>query len=355
MGLAKVGTPEWNKEIEFFLNASPGERAERARQLGMQPQSYVRRMYERGVHVPKKEISLPEAKEIQLPPIQLREYKAPRKRRGDEEIALLHCGDGHAGKITPSFDGDVYRARMDTMFDSIMTIVTLHRNMYPMRTLRIVNCGDNVQGENPHQGSKIGSVNMGVRDQIAKLALPTWIKFIGSLKQEFEQVIFDGFPGNHGHERLAPETSRADLSLYDLIAAKIGDKKGITVNIHEVFGDIIDIEGFKFFVFHGDGIPCQQAVPFFALDRRLKAWHMQYGGFNYALGGHFHKEHSDEISSRFKYFMVSTLVSDDDWAIKKLDISSNPSQNLMGVHPRYGVTWRYSVIVDKKFLPEKRN
>ena len=112
-------------------------------------------------------------------------------------------------------------------------------------------------------------------------------------------------------------------------------------------------QGFKFFCFHGDGIPCQAGVPFFALDKKLSKWYMQFGGFNYALGGHFHKRHSDEVSSKFEYFMVSTLVSDDDWALKKLGISSNPSQNLMGVHPHHGVTWRYPLVVDKKFLPEK--
>ena len=82
---------------------------------------------------------------------------------------------------------------------------------------------------------------------------------------------------------------------------------------------------------------------------------MQYGGFNYALGGHFHKRHTDEISSKLEYFMCGALVSDDEWALKKLGISSNPSQWIMGIHPRHGITWRYPLIVDKKFLPEKLN
>ena len=128
---------------------------------------------------------------------------------------------------------------------------------------------------------------------------------------------------------------------------------GITINIHENFAEIIEILGWKFFCFHGDGIPCQAGVPFFALDKKLSKWYMQFGGFQYALGGHFHKRHSDEISSKFEYFMTSTLVSDDEWALKKLGLSSNPSQNLMGVHPRHGLTWRYPLIVDKAFLPEK--
>ena len=79
---------------------------------------------------------------------------------------------------------------------------------------------------------------------------------------------------------------------------------------------------------------------------------MQYGGFSYAFGGHFHKRHNDEISSKLEYFMCSTMVSDDDWALKKLGISSNPSQNIYGMHPRMGITWRYGLTIDKKFLAE---
>lgn len=295
-----------------------------------------------------------EGEVINLPPVTLREYTKRKARRGDEEEAGLHIGDGHAGKITPSYDGDVYQQRMDTMFDSIMTIVTLHRNMYPINRLRIFDTGDNIQGENPFQGSVIGSVKMGARDQIAKLAYPTFVKLIGSLKQEFAEVIFEGYGGNHGYDRLAPETSREDLRLYDLLKAYFGNKKGITINIHETFGDIVEVMGFKFFCTHLDGIPCNQGIPLFAIKRRLDAWFIQFGGYNYALGGHFHKRLlGDEMSSRYEFSMVSTLVSDDEWALKKLGISSNPSQSIFGIHPEFGVTWRYPLTVDRAFLPQK--
>jgi len=290
---------------------------------------------------------------INLPPIKLREYKAAKRGRGDEEEAILHTSDGHAGKITPSYDGDVYKTRMDGIFDSTMKIVTLHRQMYPIRKLRILATGDNIQGENPYQGSKVGTITLGARDQTAKLAYPAWVRLIGSLAQEFEVVELEGIGGNHSYSKLAPETSREDYRLYDLLKAYFYNNKRVKINIHENFSEIVDIQGFRSFVFHGDDIPCQQGVPFFALDKKLKAWYMQYGGFQYAFGGHFHKRHSDEISSRLEYFMCGALVSDDDWALKKLGISSSPSQNIYGMHKNYGITWRYAVQVDKLFLPSK--
>ena len=362
MPLPKEETPEFEQILNIFQHGTTEENARLAKELGYASRSsFEGRLREKGYHKIKPQIpTIPnlsklEGKqiEINLPPIKLREYKSSREARGEKEIAILHTCDGHAGRITPSYNEDVYQSRMDTLFDSVMKIISLHRKMYDIDTLRILDLGDNVQGEEPEQGGKVGNIKMGVRDQVTKLAFPTWIKLICSLKQEFKEVIFDGFPGNHGYERLAPETSRADIWFYDLLAAKLNTLKNITINIHENFGDIVYIEGFGCFCFHGDGIPSHQGVPFFAIDRRLKAWHMQYGGFNYAFGGHFHKHHSDEISSRLTYFMAGSLVSDDDWALKKIGISSNPSQNIYGMHPRHGITWRYNLIVDNEFLPSE--
>ena len=357
------GTPEAEQLIRDYPTASYEQIEHWVKQYDYQSRTTFMNAMRNGLGVKRARPVAPSPEMIgdeepiivNLPPIKLREYKAKKVKRGDEEEACVHIGDGHAGKITPSYDEDVYFQRMDTAFDSIMTIITLHRNMYPINRLRIFDTGDNTQGENPYQGSNIGSVRMGARDQTTKLAYPALVKFIGSLKQEFAEVIFEGFGGNHGYERLAPETSREDLRLYDLLRAYFEDRKGITINVHEAFGDIVEVMGFRFFCTHLDGIPSYQGVPLVGIDKALKAWYMQFRGFHYAIGGHFHQRHlGDEISAVLPDFiMCSTLVSDDEWALKKFKISSNPSQNIFGVHPETGISWRYPLIVDKKFLPEK--
>lgn len=350
MALPKLNSKEWAEEVKFFVSSNQSDRVKRAKKYGMLASSYERRMRERGVHSGVKEHTVVVESEIEpivnLPPIKLREYKKKKVRRGDEEEAGLHIGDGHAAKITPSYDGDVYNKRMDNVFDSTMTIVTLHRNMYPINRIRIFDTGDNTQGENPFQGSVIGSVAMGARDQTTKLAFPILVKLIGSLKQEFAEVVFEGFPGNHGYTKATPETSREDLRLYDLLKAYFDGKKGITINVHDTFGDMVEVMGFKFFCSHLDGIQSYSGIPLFAIKRRLDAWFIQFGGFDYALGGHFHfRVGGYEMSSKYEFSMVSTLVSDDEWALKKLGISSHPSQNIFGVHPEQGMTWRYPLNV----------
>jgi len=273
--------------------------------------------------------------------------------KGDEEVAILIAGDGHAGKITKSFDKEVYRERMEEMFQSTMKIVNLHRNMYPIKKLIIANVGDNTQGENPHQGSRLGETECGARDQVMHIAAPAWNDVIASFKQNFEEVAFHAVPGNHGHEQLAPKTTSFDLILYDILKAGIGAEKGISINYDDWY-NMFSIFGFRFFMFHGDSIKSQKGVPFFALDDALKNWYMQFAGFNYAISGHFHKAYYHAVSSRLEHFMNGTLVSDDDWVLKKLKISSHPAQTLIGVHPTYGVTWKYTLTVDNEFLPEPR-
>ena len=365
--MPKKDSGGWDKKLNNYLSAKKISKNQLAIELGVsintlqkwwgegkrepsiENEKKIRRFLQE--EYPTKE----EEKEpvINLPKVKLNIFKYKKSKRGDEEEAILHISDGHAGKITSSFNDEIYRLRMDNLFDGAMTIISLHRNIYPIRKLHILMTGDNVQGENQFQGSKIGEVSMGARDQTIKIAYPAMVKLIGSLAQEFEKIEIECVSGNHGHDRLAPETSTEDLRLYDLLKVYFEGYKNIKINVYERFSAVVDINGFRSFVFHGDGIKSTGGVPFFALDKKLKSWYMQYGGFQYAFGGHFHKRHTDEISSKLEYFMCGSLVSDDDWAINKLGISSNPSQGLYGIHPRRGVTWRYAVQVDKKFLPEK--
>ncbi len=348
--LPKLETTEWASEVRFFVNSNQSDRVKRAKKYGMLVSSYERRMRERGIHSGAKEHTVVVETEkdpvVHLSPITLREYTHKEVKRGDEEEAGLHIGDGHGGKKTDAFDGDVYRQRMDKIFDSTMAITTLHRNMYPINRIRIFDTGDNTQGENPFQGSVIGSVEMGARDQTTKLAFPALVRLIASLKQEFAEVIFEGYPGNHGYTKATPDTSREDLRLYDLLKAYFHNTKGVTINVHETFGTIVEVMGFKFFCSHLDGIQSYSGIPLFAIKRRLDAWFIQFGGFDYVLGGHFHfRVGGYEMSSKYELSLVSTLVSNDEWALKKLGVSSHPSQNIFGVHPERGMTWRYPLDV----------
>ncbi len=340
----------------MYVRSTEAEREGLTKQYGYaNPNNFTTGMHRQyGLSVPVKEPT-PAASEpdiiLKIP--KLREYKALRHKKGDEETAVLHTSDWHMDKITPSYNKDVARERVWEIFKSTMAIVNLHRNMYPINDLVIVDCGDRGQGENPHQGSKVPEISMGARDQQRLLVYPLCVELACTFKQHFRSVRYILLPGNHGHDKLAPETSRWDIMGADLIEARLESEKGIEVTSVTDWHHIFHVQGFKCFASHFDGIPCAQGIPYFGIDRKLKAWYIEYGGFNIAFGGHFHKFTHAEVTRRFQYFMAPSLVTDDAWALKKLGVSASPGATLLGIHPARGVTWTYNLEVDPAFRPGK--
>lgn len=296
----------------------------------------------------------PAEPEVKIITPEIKEYIPKTMGKGDPETQVLVIGDDHAGEKTPSYDSGVYKKRFDTLFQSTMVITELHRNMYPLNDLVIIDVGDNVQGENPFQGSTIEAVEMGAVKQVYDLALPTLTNLLCSFKQQFKTVKFYGVRGNHGrYSRTAPQTSNWDLALYKALA-KAQLPNGIEIHYSEGFSDIVEIEGFKFFIFHGDQIRnVQYGIPYFALIRALKDWCVTYGGFPYAICGHFHKEDYLRVTSTTKLLINGSLVTDDPYALEVIKTSSIPTHWTFGVHKKHGLTWLYSLIVDPQFLPQK--
>ena len=288
-----------------------------------------------------------------LSPVELREYKGVKAGKGDPETQVVVIGDGHAGEITPSFNPDVYKKRMNELFDKTMVITNLHRNMYPLNDLVVIDVGDNVHGENPYQGAMIASVSCGAVDQVYDIALPAIRNLLYSFKQEFKTVRFMGVRGNHGRvSAISPRTSNWDMMLYKTLA-KIMLPKGIVIESSDDFKALVNIEGFSFFVFHGDQCRATMGVPYFSLTKKIMSWATTYNTPGYFICGHYHKEDFLRVSSKTKLLMNGSLVTDDPYALEVVGTSSIPCQWSFGVHKNYGITWLYNLILDRSFLPGK--
>ncbi len=281
----------------------------------------------------------------------LMEYTAKPHKEGQEETMILDMSDLHLGKVTPSYNPEVAKERLHNLFKAVMAIATLHRNLYPINKLVIIDTGDRGQGENPHQGSKVPEITMGARDQQKFLVLPYLTDLYCSLKQHFVTVEAHLLPGNHGHDKLNPETSSWDIVGQDLLETQMAKEPGITIHNHTDWYALFTVQGFKCFAAHLDGIPCAQGIPYFGIDRKLKAWYIEHGGFNYAFGGHFHKFTHAEVTRRFEYFMAPSFVTDDEWALKKLGVSASPGATVIGMHPVRGRTWVYNLEIDPDYRP----
>ena len=290
---------------------------------------------------------------INLSPIKLKPYEPIMVGRGDPETQVLVLGDGHADEITPTYNAGIYQKRVNTLYQRLLAITHLHRNMYPLNDLVILDVGDNVHGENPYQGATIGGVSMGAVDQVYELALPTIIELLVNLRQEFKSIKFYGVRGNHGRiSRISPSTSNFDLMLYKALSqTKL--PAGIEINYSDDFYIMPIIEGFRFFVFHGDQCRATMGVPYFAMTRKIMSWYNTFGGnIPYFVCGHFHKEDYLRISSNTKLLMNGSLVSDDPYALEVVGTSSVPNYWTFGCHKNRGITWLYALMLDKATLPK---
>jgi len=128
--------------------------------------------------------------------------------------------------------------------------------------------------------------------------------------------------------------------------------KGITVEYSDDFKALIRIEGFSFFVFHGDQCRATMGIPYFALIKKLMSWSHTFP-LDYALCGHYHKEDYLRVSSRAKLLINGSLVTDDPYALEVVGTSSIPCHWTFGCHRNYGITWLYNLVLDKAFLPGK--
>lgn len=271
--------------------------------------------------------------------------------RCDPETQVLHLTDHHHGQETSSTNKGVMEIRYEHLFQSTMRITKLHRNLYPINDLVIMITGDMVHGENVYQGAKVGTISGGAREQVITLAFPCLTEFILSLKQEFKTVTLECVRGNHGkYSREAPATSNWDMMLYDLLKTKL-EQYEIKVNVSNDFYKMVDIQGHRFFLVHLDQFRAIQGVPWFAMTKGLQSWYVTYGGFDYVVGGHFHRDDFLRINSRCKLIMGASMVTDDPFTQEVVKTSSIPCQWTFGVHKNKGITWPYSLIVDNAYFP----
>lgn len=337
MSLPKVDDPKWAELLKVYPTSTQEQREQWRKELGfVNRYSFQTSMNHRNVLLTKSSLGITTEQEppvINLPPVELKRYVPINAGRiGNPETQVLHLTDWHDGEITASFDHEVLKVRVEHLFQSTMRITNLHRNSYPVNDLKIFITGDMIHGENVYQGAKVSTISCGARDQVITLAFPLLSELTLSLKQEFKTVDLECVRGNHGrYSREAPATSNWDLMLYDLLKTKL-EQYDIKVNISNEFYKMVDIQGHRFFLVHLDQFRATQGVPWFAITKGLQSWYVTYGGFDYVVGGHFHRDDYLRINSRCKLLMGGPMVTDDPFTQEVVKTSSIPCQ------------WRKSVV-----------
>jgi predicted phosphodiesterase len=253
-----------------------------------------------------------------------------------EECVLL-ISDTHIGRITPSYNVDVFKTRIEKLKHNLIKVKETINRSYKLPVLNIFFLGDIVDGENiyPSQPYK---QDLDVDDAI-DLAVEKFSDFLNFMEKRFREIRIWCVEGNHG--RVGKRNS--EKTNYDRIFYKrLADR--FPVYLSKSWYNHAEIMNHGYLLFHGDSIYSYMNIPFYGIVQR--SMRLKVGGlkedFEVVCMGHFHNV-GMLYWNDIKILMNGTMLTDDDFSQKRLGMKSCPKYWFFGVSPERAITWSYLI------------
>lgn len=275
-----------------------------------------------------------------------------RKRKGNEEIAVLHISDTQIGKITVSYDSQVAAERIMRLADKTCRITEIRRNAASIKECHVYLGGDMVEGELifAHQAHEIDSPLI---DQACLHGPAMVTRAILRLLQEFDKVKIYCVPGNHGRDgprgtRAHPKTNW-DRVFYEVVRLQLlgpdenpntemRKRVEYTASADETFWVVDRVYDWGNLLVHGDQITGGFAgFPWYGTAK--KAWGWIDGipePWDNLFFGHFHTPAMATIGHR-RFYANGTTESDNEFALAQLAACGSPCQRLVFFDKNWGI------------------
>lgn len=241
-------------------------------------------------------------------------------------VLVMSCA--HYGKKTHSYGIPVLERRFEYLTDRL---VTTCQSLREVKTLTIVNLGDNCDG------SLIYPTQAFHQDEVDPLSQvdPMLNIFLGLSRTVYEEcdvrVEWQCVPGNHGRTTVAPESTNWDVLLYRLLQREAREKDWLIVDTGSTDdGDLFlrrfMIEGAYCLSYHGSSIRSYAGFPRYGIANRVTKWLMTPAlkPCRYVFIGHFHCCEYFTVNEK-EIYVTGTMVSGDEWALETLGYESLPS------------------------------
>ena len=319
--------------------------------------------------------------------------KMPKKTKG-EEVAVLVLSDLHCGlavkKEEVCFLGDdysveVFRKRMKNLTNSVIEIIDLHRNLYPIKKLVIFCLGDLVHGMNDvGQWSQV-YLEQDIINQIFE-CMSEMEKMILQYVQFFDNVEFYGVYGNHS--RIAKQGIEKDFANWDYLMYKyleqgLKNQSNLDFIYDRSWAQVATVMNQKFLLIHGDEmnglngmIKAEQRYqglfqhfkssketikalePYIEKIKRqpnnpeynkefIEAVMLHGKSFSNMVCGHIHNPNVLTTNYGGRLIVNGSFMQGDNYSIKRLQSMCKPSQKLFGVN-KDRITFSYDVDLDKE-------
>lgn len=307
--------------------------------------------YEKELDVVNEIVETVESALIKLPPIKPPKIVGAESSKNEEAVGLL-LSDTHIGKKTASYNPRVFVKRLRRLEDAMMSIVTAHRSIRPIKKLVVVMNGDIVDAESIYPGQAVDGISIPLIEQIFTVGVPELTKFFYFCLANFEEVKVYCQSGNHGRLNASKwSTSKStnwDYVLYKALEGGTQNQDRLKWHINtDDWKSTFRIFGHGFLATHGDMIKMYYNMPYYGMSRQAMRWANTYRNkikLTHFLFGHFHSAGTMRFNQVWLHCNGS-FVTDDPFGERQIGVGSVPEQLLFGVHPRRGLTWRYPLLL----------
>lgn len=280
------------------------------------------------------------------------------------ESANLLLSDMHGGELVrpedvsnlEQFNWDILLARMDTLREGVLSISDIERRARPINILNMHVLGDMVTNEDIYvgQGRDIDRILV---DQVFEGAEALVQKLLIPFCKEFSLVKWKGVYGNHGRLGTPKGTkhrrSNADYILQHVIRLRLQNIENFQIDISTspfMGFSLPEAPNFNHLIVHGDGIRAYMGLPYYGAERYVRRMISATSVvWDYVYLGHFHQKAEIDLNHGETIFNGS-WVGATEHSVVDLQSAAQPKQLLFGLHPEWGITWRY----DLKLAPRPK-
>ena len=285
---------------------------------------------------------------VAQPPIKV---KPPAKdtRKGQPEVALVHCTDWQLGKRTVSYGSETCAARIERFIDKAIRITEIQRKHHPVEECVLLLGGDMVEGLGIFPGQSY-EVDAQLYEQLfttSRIIASTVSKLAANFKS-LRVVCEYGNHGRIGRKGEMPAGDNVDRIAYEIARSQV---KHLVKDWQssDAWYQIFKVGNYRGLLVHGDEIKSFGGnTPAFGILRKVNAW---AGGviedFQDCYMGHWHTPMALTMSNGGRIFVTGSPESHNEYAREFVAATGIPSQRLHFIDPVKGrVAAEYVVWLD---------
>ena len=282
----------------------------------------------------------------------------PKIVKGDAETMNLLLSDLHAGEQVDleemgglnEYNLNIMKRRLERIKHTVIRILTILSSAYSFEQLKVYGLGDWISGIIHEELVETSDGNVidwlfETSEAVAGLIL--------TLSARFPKTTFVGVVGNHGRMqkqiRYKQRYVNWDYVCYDRLKLLCSRDEKVDFVLPKSFFHVDRTYNKSILVIHGDNINSWAGIPWYGIQRQitklkeLMAKRRQF--IDYTFMGHFHNTGMLEQTNG-EIILNGSLIGANEFSAGAMFQGADPHQWIFGMHPRKGITFRYSLAVE---------